>query len=192
MIEPTSTGPLSAPEKLAQIAAQLNKQESAEPVAVRELLRWFDAQRRGLHIVRQIRKALAKAKLKTKPDFEGAYLDGLIEFVPSKDLSAIPVHGPANFSEEPAPLSVIKADPTYRIGKLHSANRVPLSVNPNQTITEALTIMLANDFSQLPVMVGEREFKGIVSWASIGRALALGGKHNDTEVRECMDPARYY
>ena len=80
-------------------------------------------------------------------------------------------------------------DPTYRIGKLHSANRVPVSVNPNQTITEAVTIMLANDFSQLPVMVGEREVKGVVSWASMGRALALGGKHNDTEVRECMDPA---
>ena len=37
MAEPTSPGP-SASEKLAQIAKQLSKQESAEPVAVRELL----------------------------------------------------------------------------------------------------------------------------------------------------------
>ena len=103
MAEPTSSGP-SASEKLAQIAKQLSKQESAEPVAVRELLRWFDAQRRGLHIVRQIRRALAKAKLKTKPDFEGAYLDGLIEFASSKETSAIPVHGPDNPPEEASSL----------------------------------------------------------------------------------------
>ena len=63
----------------------MSKHESVDPVSVRELLRWFDAQRRGLHIVRQIRKALAKAKLKTDPDFEGAYLDGLIEFNFSKN-----------------------------------------------------------------------------------------------------------
>ena len=50
--------------------------------------------------------------------------------------------------------------------------------------------MLAYDFSQLPVMVGERDVKGIVSWTSVGRGLALGGKLNDTEVRECMDQAR--
>ena len=67
---------LSASERLVQIAAQLSKQKSAEPVSVRELLRWFDAQRRGLHIIREILRALAKAKLKTKPDFEGAYIDG--------------------------------------------------------------------------------------------------------------------
>ena len=45
--------------------------------------------------------------------------------------------------------------------------------------------MLANDFSQLPVMVGEREVKGVVSWSSIGRYLALGVKCSET--RECME-----
>jgi CBS domain len=45
--------------------------------------------------------------------------------------------------------------------------------------------MLANDFSQLPVMIGEREVKGVVSWSSIGSRLALGMKC--AEVRECMD-----
>jgi CBS domain-containing protein len=183
-----SSKSLSASQKLVQIAAQLNKQKSAEPVSVRELLRWFDAQRRGLHIVRQIRKALRKAKLKTEPDFEGAYIDGLIEFVLSKEPSATQVHKPTN-SEVLAPSSEAQPDPTYRIGKLHSANKVPVSVNPNQTVKEAVTIMLANDFSQLPVMVGERDVKGIISWTSVGRGLALGGKCNDTEVRECMDPA---
>ena len=38
--------------------------------------------------------------------------------------------------------------------------------------------MLSNDFSQLPVMTGPRELKGIVSWKSIGSRLAL-----DKEIR---------
>ncbi|MDE1904098.1 MAG: CBS domain-containing protein [Alphaproteobacteria bacterium] len=70
---------------------------------------------------------------------------------------------------------------------MDSANTPPVSVAPNKSITEAITIMLTNDFSQLPVMIGEREVKGIISWESIGSRLARGVKC--TEVRECMDAA---
>ena len=34
--------------------------------------------------------------------------------------------------------------------------------------------MMARDFSQLPVMTGERDVQGIISWRSIGSRLALG------------------
>ena len=34
--------------------------------------------------------------------------------------------------------------------------------------------MLANDFSQLPVMINQREVKGVVSWKTIGSTLAVG------------------
>jgi len=54
-------------------------------------------------------------------------------------------------------------------------------------VPEAITIMLTNDFSQLPVMVGERDVKGVISWSSIGSRLVLGVKFQ--EVRECMEPA---
>jgi hypothetical protein len=44
--------------------------------------------------------------------------------------------------------------------------------------------MLQNDFSQLPVMIGERDVKGIVSWKSIGCRLAL--KRTCEKVRDCL------
>ncbi len=47
--------------------------------------------------------------------------------------------------------------------------------------------MLTNDFSQLPVMVGERDVKGVVSWTTIGSRMVLGVKFK--EVRECMEAA---
>lgn len=51
------------------------------------------------------------------------------------------------------------ADPTYRIGKLASATRRPLSVSPDAKLDEVVTHMLTNDFSQLPVMTSRREVK---------------------------------
>lgn len=48
-------------------------------VRVKELLSWFDAQRRGVLVVREIRTALRKAKLVTVPDFEVAYIDQRIK-----------------------------------------------------------------------------------------------------------------
>jgi hypothetical protein len=58
-------------------------------------------------------------------------------------------------------------------------------VAPDATVQEAVTAMLSNDFSQLPVMTGEREVKGMISWTSIGTRLALG--KNGTYARELMD-----
>ncbi len=41
-------------------------------------------------------------------------------------------------------------------------------------MSEAITIMLENDFSQIPVMIGERTVKGVVTWKSIARQVAFG------------------
>jgi hypothetical protein len=51
---------------------------------------------------------------------------------------------------------------------------------------EATTLMLAKDFSQLPVMINERTVKGVVSWRSIGSRLALAQK--PSVAREAMEP----
>jgi Mg/Co/Ni transporter MgtE len=77
------------------------------------------------------------------------------------------------------------ADPIYRISKLASASRKPLSVSPDTNMEEAVTHMLTNDFSQLPVMTGEREVKGMITWASIGSRLAMG--KNCSLARELME-----
>ena len=48
--------------------------------------------------------------------------------------------------------------------------------------------MVQYDFSQLPVMQGEREVKGVVSWKSIGLRKALGSKCE--RVGDCQEDAR--
>jgi len=76
-------------------------------------------------------------------------------------------------------------DPTFRIGRLPTAAKGVISITPDAQMSEAITIMLENDFSQLPVMIGERTVKGVVTWKSIARQVAFG---KDYElVRHCMD-----
>jgi len=90
--------------------------------------------------------------------------------------------GEKNEEKGPPPAYV---DPIYRISKLASSARKPLSVSPDTKLEEAVTHMLTNDFSQLPVMTGGRDVKGIITWASIGSRLAMG--KNCSVARELME-----
>lgn len=244
--------------QLETIAATLRGGGTPPRLTVREFLRWFGAQRRGYWIVKDIRRVLQQAELRTSPDFESTWIDGQISFVPA-DLPPKPrdgetgiasmVSGTANTvppppataeiheaspsespstaedSESPAvgdsgsmtetvPVAsapetessrsaaaeasslrpaeppivrVVAGDPTHRISKLEAANHPPVSVGPDSTLGEAVTIMLTNDFSQVPVMPSERDVKGIVTWQSIGSRLALG--RDASTARDVMDAA---
>lgn len=182
-------------ERLAEISRALRAGENVPVVPVRSFLRWFfGAQRRGRWIVSYIRSSLEQAGLRTEPDFESAYLDAEMSFelVGEDNASgaqsiAVEVAESITVSDH-AEVRVLKAafaDPTYRVSKLAAANRRPVSVRPDSTLTEAATLMMANDFSQLPVMTSERDVKGIISWKTVGSRLALGLK--PTVAREAME-----
>jgi hypothetical protein len=71
------------PAALTGIAKQVESGERPERVTVRTLLEWFGAQRRGFYVVENIRSTLAKLSMRTDPDFESAFIDALVDFVPS-------------------------------------------------------------------------------------------------------------
>ena len=184
-------------ERLLEIARALKNGEPAPTVTVRAFLSWFfGSQRRGRWVVSYIRDGLDKAGLRTVPDFESTYLDADMTFelaaspASNNDVTAVEVAETVSVSitahTEVRVVNAVFADPTYRISKLGAANRRPTSVGPDSSIIEAATIMMANDFSQLPVMTSERDVKGVVSWKSIGSRLALG--KSPLWAREAMEP----
>jgi CBS domain-containing protein len=189
--------PYYIPETLQKIAEQVYQNEHPT-VTVRMLLSWFGAQRRRNLTVRTIREALDELKLKTDPEIEAAYIDGLVKFLPisksdgkaaenASHTVAIPPEADRSFVENATGGAMVGTvvDPTFRIGRLASANRRPVSVTPDATVGEAITLMLKNDFSQLPAMASERMVKGLFSWKSLGSRLSLGRICNF--VREAMD-----
>lgn len=183
--------PQDIPEKLNRAKQAIEDGETVEET-VRTLLGWFDAQRRGFWIVKKIRSALDDLNLVTSPDFEYAYIDEAIriEERPEETSDSSDEEESSDSSAEPIAAAVVPfsaaGDLTYRVGKLAAANHPPESVTPDTTISEMITIMMANDYSQLPVMTGERSVKGMVSWKSLGSRLAMG----QTLVRasDCMEP----
>jgi len=183
------------PPQLQQAAEQVHEAGKAKMVRVRDLLSWFDAQRRGILVVREIRSALRKAKLVTVPDFEVAYIEQRIKLKPlpvaekkSQDAPKSVVDEPDS-SQNPEREAVVGGsvpDPAPRIGMLKAANTPPLSVTRDAEVTQAITLMLMNDYSQLPVMQGDRNVDGLISWRSIGKTRIGEGKILKY-VRDCME-----
>lgn len=170
----------TADEKLQNICDQLKKGVVPPKETVRAFLLWFGASRRGARVARSIRHTLARHGLRSIPDFEFAYIDGYIEFTPTE------INDKSGKSAVSDP-TFAAADPTYRVGRLQSANSPPTSVKPDSTLPQIVTLMLTNDFSQLPVMTGSRDVKGVVSWKTIGSRLSL--QKPCTAARDCMEPS---
>ncbi len=184
---------MAIPEELREIFEKVNAGKRPS-VKVRRFLGWFEAERRGYKIVRSIRRSLKKAKVATIPDFEGAFIDSRISFVSEDEASA--AEQPTELSSNTSVIveatiaesaqATVPVDPTYRVGRLESANKTVISVKPDDPVERAATLMLKHDFSQLPVMMNERDVKGIISWRGVGKRCVLGtiGK----TVREVMEP----
>jgi CBS domain-containing protein len=182
------------PKQLQQAADQVHENGKTKSVRVRDLLSWFDAQRRGILVVREIRSALKKARLITDPDFEVAYIDQRIKLKALATADKRPPTSKADVAKEsaaaagPAELAVQGAvpDPAPRIGMLKAANTPPLSVTRDAEVSQAVALMLMHNYSQLPVMQGERNVFGMISWRSIGKARVRDRK-DCRYVRDCME-----
>ena len=149
--------------EVRQIAQKLaeERQRGLDPTSptptVREFISWFNIQRRRPRLVEIIRAELEHCGLHTVPDFQNVHIDSQISF---RDSSA----------------PTIPEDSTLRIDSLDAANKGDkvISVTPTDSLETATTLMMCNDFSQLPVMAGQKSVKGVISWESIGRKAAAG------------------
>lgn len=164
-------------EKLQEIVNQIKEGIKPQPVSARTFIGWFGAQRRSTWNVWYIRDNLSKYKLATDPDFEYAYIDSFINIVSAPKKKTVQ-------TEET--VREVRNDPTYRIGKLASANKPPISVKPDDSVSKVITQMMAHDYSQVPVMTNERDVKGMITWDCLASKyiLSKGCKY----VRECMIP----
>jgi predicted transcriptional regulator len=173
--------------ELNKIADALRQKKPVEPVTVRDFLWWFGAQRRGPNVVQFIRRELQEAGLDTYPPFEGLWLDAPLNLIllETEEELAAEVQNDVHEAQSEPFLNWITRDPTYRISKLAAANQKVVSVTPDDPISKVVTLLLARDFSQLPVMTSERSVRGMVSWKTIGSRLALG---NEVKfARDCME-----
>ena len=72
----------------------------------------------------------------------------------------------------------------HRVGMLAAANKAPITVNKNDGINVAKTLMILHDFSQLPVMSTPRNVDGLITWKSMATATIRNSACST--VQECM------
>jgi CBS domain-containing protein len=172
-------------EQLATIANTLRAGGTPSVLTVREFLGWFGAQKRSSFNVWKIRQALTRADLATDPDFMATWIDGPIAFrlagqAPKTETGRTEVDT-TNGTD-----SAEKARPRLAdISTVEGATHAPKRVVPDSLLSEAVTIMLKNDFSQVPVMPTDRDVKGVITWQSIASRLAL--ERSVTTARDVME-----
>lgn len=161
-------------QKLQEINQQFEKGLIPSPEPIRSVLSWFGVSRRGWRVCTSIREKLDTYGLETIPEFESAFIDDNIQF--RKKGGGGGEEGGRNGAALP--------DPTFRIRRLSAANKAPITIPPDAPLQKAVTLLMENDFSQLPVMTNERDVKGMVGWKTIGSHLAMG--KSCAYVRDCM------
>lgn len=167
-----------------QILAEVQKTHKPIKTYPSVAIQYLGVSRRGWRVVQEINKLLERYEVICEPDFASAWFYGEIEIKPKQKISA----GKGDESYD-------VADPTPRLGNLDAANLFKLkesgkgngliSVTRDSTIQEATTLMILHKFSQLPIMNGSREVEGVISWRSIGKAMALGKQC--VKVSDCRD-----
>jgi CBS domain-containing protein len=169
-------------ESFEQIARDIVSTGQPQTMTVRALLAYFHQERRSKIVTPWIEQNLGKLGIESSHDIDSVYLDAEIELRKTPTVASRKKDGqPENSEDLPA---VSLKDPVPRLQLLPAANRPPVSIARDAAFERAVTLMLLDDFSQLPVMNGERDVLGMISWKSIGTAHA----HNKgcKSVRDCM------
>ncbi|MEV0488058.1 CBS domain-containing protein [Streptomyces sp. NPDC050508] len=148
-----------------ELIKEAKKQSKKDPIQIRitDLLGYWDAKRRGQRILDSIAAALQKEGLTTFPPLGEGWLGGSVQIV------AVPQ--PDDSDDLPQDELVPEKPVGLTLGSLESANSGVASVTPNDSLVKAQSKMMADDYSQLAVMSGERSYQGAVSWESIAQAI---------------------
>ena len=171
---PEGVAYLEGVAKQARAAIERGAAPSQEKLSVRRLLEHFGYARRGRGVVATIRNSLEANGLRTSPDFESVWIDHEVYLELDRE------------SSNRSAASATFDDPTVRIDALDAAHHRPEVVHPDKPLHDATTVMLLNDYSQLPVTKNRRKIWGMITWKSIGSRLSSGVECS--LVRHCMNP----
>lgn len=158
-----------------EVVKKVRKQGKPEKMTVKKLLWIFgNYSKRTSGNVWRIKEYLDKEKMTTEPDYQTGWIGQIIEL---KEKEKVKIH---------KGVKVVNGefDPITRLSILEAASKVPISVTRDADLEKAYHLMWANDYSQLPVMNGERDILGMISWKSIAKGLIT--KKESRCVRDFM------
>lgn len=142
---------------LEALAKEIKETNSAKKITPRTLVAAVGYERRSPGACRLIDGFLKENDLEVEPHYFEVWIDAEIELRP-----------------KPKAKKRRREDPIKRIGLLKAANTKPATVDNSDKLEKAITLMMMNNYSQLPVMSGVRKVVGFISWETIGEARSKG------------------
>ncbi len=137
-----------------------------------EIMEYIGVSRRGWRVNEKINSVLKKYDLVTEPEFESAWKWGDIEIKP-KSAANTKKNSEDEDEKDPTPrLSILRAANIVKAKEQHNQGLGLITVSKETELNRAITLMMMYNLSQLPVLSG-RKVDGLISWESIGKALAL-------------------
>lgn len=158
-------------------------------ISVRDLLTRWSARGRGHRISQQIEVDLANHGLITSPSFRKVTPDATVQLINA--LPDAPAGSDTPDAEFPDRDNIDERDRGLTLGNLPSALGGVVSVAPNATFEEVITLMLLNDYSQLAVLTGKHTLRGAVTWKSIAQARHSKPSASFTDTIVHADEFRY-
>lgn len=144
-------------EQLKSFIEDIAKNDKEYKMTPRQLINAFGYEKRTKWNLARVNGFLEENKLETSPNYQDTWFDGDIMLKHKKKAT-----------------SKMECDPIHRIKLLPAANKIPTSISRDAQLSEAITLMMMHNYSQLPVMSGQRNVIGVITWETIGYGLTNG------------------
>lgn len=169
-----STGGDPAPSSLTELV-------EAAPckLTIRELLDVWNFRRRTARIVKEVTDDLSELGLLAVPSIAEGWIDGHVDIVPMPgetgegSETAQAADDSVDAAEENAE-AVISGFVPYSVSTMDTARCNVVCVQPDDSLSTAVTKMALNDFSQLAVVDAQERLIGAISWESVALAWMSG------------------
>lgn len=142
-------------EMVKEITSNKNK---SFKMTSRDLLWYFWCEKRTSGNKAKINQFLEEKNLVTEPDYQTTWIDAEIVL-----------------KHKETAKTKLEKNPILHISILPSANNIPITIPRDAKISEAITLMMMNNYSQLPV-VNNKFVEGIISWETLGIGITQGNK----------------
>jgi predicted transcriptional regulator len=151
-----------------EIVKEIRENSKDFSMSTRDFLGYFHCEKRTKGNKARIDKFLQVNHLETYPDYTNSWIDGDIVL-----------------RHKAKAKSKSKSDPILRISILPSANKPPITIPRDAKLSDSITLMMMNNYSQLPVMSNPRSIAGFITWESIGYGITNGNESH--EVKDFLD-----
>lgn len=168
--------------KLEEFLQNVKKQKKTENISTKQVISYYGVAKRGWRVIENVNSWLEKYELEMKPPLDRANFYGSVEISLKPMIQSNGELKKAKYVDVIPRLNIIKSSDLTSPNSAYGL----VSVKKESSITEAITLMIKHNYSQLPILSGSKEAFGLVSWKSIGMALALEKKCEF--VKDCYEP----